>query len=464
MRDDSDPFAEAGAGLHGFDETCRGDLANVVEGRNLSRAAASWLARAVTGAVRPNRDRPLWVLAHSLHALRRAFDPRETMDLLLDPALAGADALAARLDGAAGLPGDRLGLANEDFRTTWHGLSRSLALAEFVATADGLKHFRDMLDALAALDDGDVAAFVSRLSAWMRAYRTAHMPMAAVERRFVAILAFLAGRDGTGDRPVLDYWLTTLDQGLHYVTVVEHFVTFERTSVALADLGGVLGAASLEGIVGWEERLEAVCLPPPAERDLAQAVDMLAATDAEAPKILTERERAQVAALLRFDPFQRSRALTVLRAISFGAVQSGVANRLRRGGGGADLRTRLSCRDAEPYARVAERLEGLAGHLRRCVRIAYALRSGAGDDVAVEGRRELARMRRQGFDRPAPLLAPHFAAVDEALADVLAESDAFAAAARKVPAATFGTDQAIFAAAFARIYAAHVPEMQHGDA
>jgi hypothetical protein len=44
---------------NGYDERCAADLANVVEGRRLSRKNACWLACAIIGAIRPNRDKPL---------------------------------------------------------------------------------------------------------------------------------------------------------------------------------------------------------------------------------------------------------------------------------------------------------------------------------------------------------------------------------------------------------------------
>ena len=55
--------------VNGYDERCAADLANVVDGRGLTRDTAGWLARAITGAIRPNRDKPLWDLAHACVAL-----------------------------------------------------------------------------------------------------------------------------------------------------------------------------------------------------------------------------------------------------------------------------------------------------------------------------------------------------------------------------------------------------------
>ncbi|MFD1333562.1 hypothetical protein ACFQ4O_16290, partial [Methylopila musalis] len=77
----------------GIDEVCAGDIANVADGRDLSAADRAWLARSVTGAVRPNRDKPFWDLAHLLAAVVRATgSSADALDLLLDPALGRADA------------------------------------------------------------------------------------------------------------------------------------------------------------------------------------------------------------------------------------------------------------------------------------------------------------------------------------------------------------------------------------
>jgi hypothetical protein len=86
----------------GYDERCAADLAAVCDGRDLSREDRTWLARVVTGAVRPNRDKPLWDLAHALAALARgteAASGRDLVTLALDPGLATAAAVTARFSG-----------------------------------------------------------------------------------------------------------------------------------------------------------------------------------------------------------------------------------------------------------------------------------------------------------------------------------------------------------------------------
>ncbi|MFX5291028.1 hypothetical protein ABTC79_19705, partial [Acinetobacter baumannii] len=77
-----------------------------------------------------------------------------------------------------------------------------------------------------------------------------------------------------------------------------------------------------------------------AAAEPAETLAALLADWPEGPKILTGAEREELTDLLRLEPFHRTRPLTTLRAASFGQVQSGIANRLRRGGGGGEVAER----------------------------------------------------------------------------------------------------------------------------
>ncbi|MEH3143817.1 MAG: hypothetical protein PGN34_00290 [Methylobacterium frigidaeris] len=457
----------------GYDERCAADLANVAEGRDLSREDRAWLARAVTGAVRPNRDKPTWDLAHALAALARAAGARDGRDLVtlaLDPGLGHPAAVEARLGGAAGT--DARGLVpaeGEGWRTTWSGLVRLLALAEFVLTAEDLAQFATVsgwLDDLAAAPDADGAAFLARrLARHLAAYRNAHLPLAPLERRFRAILGFLDGRRAFTDDDILACWRAEMHEGERpgFRTVAEHFVTFEAACALLGGLEGLAAPISLAEHEGWEERLDA-SLADLAAADSADALAALLAGWPDGPKILTGAEREDLADFLRLEPFHRTRPLTTLRATSFGRVQSGIANRLRRGGGGAGIAERTACADAESYAALQARAGTLAAHLARMLRIAAALRIADRDGLAPEARAaleaaeaDLRRVRRAGFEDRAGLAAG-FAAAEAALLRLAEEAGrmerALAALARQRPLdAAFAADRAVFADAFAAAYA-----------
>ncbi|MCJ2046678.1 hypothetical protein MKK58_19360 [Methylobacterium sp. J-078] len=468
----------------GYDERCAADLAAVCEGRDLSREDRAWLARVVTGAVRPNRDKPLWDLAHALAALARltaAGEARDLVSLALDPGLARPAGLAARLgEGRVqGAAADARGLVltvGAGWRTTWAGLARLLALAEFLLTAEDLGQFAlvsGWFGDLAAAPDGEAAAFLGkRLARHLAAYRNDHLPLAPLERRFRALLGHLRGRTDFGDDDILAVWCAEMEQGerVGFRTVAEHFVTFEAAACLRGGLDGLAAAESLDAHAGWEERLDASLADLVAGEPAEALVDLLAGLadgpkSLNGPKILTGAERDDLADLLRLEPFHRSRPLTTLRATSFGRVQSGLANRLRRGGGGPEIAERVACAEAETYPALAERVGALAAHLDRMLRIAAALRVPAdADGLGPEVRAALAaalsdirRVRRAGFDDP-DRLAAGFAQADTALLRLAEEvgrlQRAVAALDRQRPLApAFAADRDVFARTFARAYA-----------
>lgn len=457
----------------GYDERCAADLAAVGEGRDLSRADRAWLARVVTGAVRPNRDRPLWDLAHALAALTQATsaqDGRDLVTLALDPSLATAEACAARFSGSATADARGLVLGGEaGWHTGWSGLARLLALGEFLLTAEDLGSFGTVtgwLDELAAAPDADGAAFLAkRFARYLAAYRNAHLPLAREERRFRALLGFLGGRRAFSDADILAFWQAEMAAGERpgFRTVAEHFVTFEAGAHLVDGLDGLSSATSLDAHEGWEDRLDAA-LSDLAAAEPAASLAALLADWPEGPKILTGAEREDLADFLRLEPFHRTRPLTTLRAASFGRVQSGIANRLRRGTGGPDIAERAACAEAESYAALAARAVELAAHLARMLRIAAALHILERDGLSTQARAaldaaeaDLRRVRRAGFEDRAELTAG-FAAAETALLRVAEETArlerALAGLARQHPLDVgFEADRAVFAEALSAAYA-----------
>ena len=441
---------------HGFDETCAADVAAVIDARDAPPADAAWLARAVAGASRPSRDRPLWDAAHGIAAVGGAAP--DLVDLILDPYLSSAGALRARLEGVASTDAKGLILGDPSpWHGSWSGLARSFALLEFLMTADELSHFAEVTALLDTLGDPAAAPDVARrLAVMMTAYRAQHMPLAPVERRFHAIRGFLrqTGRiDGYQDDDIVSFWQQGEDA--LFTTVVAHFVTYDRVSAELGALTALQGADRLSGIDNWEDRLEATTLPDTAIRSVDQALATLSDLATDAPKVLTGAERDTLTALLSFDPFHNRRPVTVLRALAFGRIQSGIGNRLRRGSGGPDLPERIACGEAD-YAALLAKAQTLTAHLKTCLAIALALR-GADGEVAVRGEQALRRMRRAGLDAPRPDLAKRMAAIDAALATAATELASHCAAvadlAQRVPLTDLvERDRAHFSAAFAALY------------
>ena len=438
----------------GHDEACAADLLAVVESRMLGRVETSWLARAVAGAIRPSRDRPLWDLAHAAAALD--LDWKGLVDLVLDPTLATPAALQDRLGGhpAADTRGLTLG-EPRPWRCSWTGLARVFALAEFLLTAEECAHFAE-ITAMIGTDAPDLAR---ALSSRLAAYRRDHMPLAPIEQMFRAIRGFLRDRglrEGFGDGDILAFWQGGVGGDVMFTTVVDHFITYRRAESELGALSAIGGADALDAMENWEARLEAAVLPLADATALQAALAVLADME-DGPKLLTRAEHDALSAILSLDPFHRLMPLTALRALAFGRIQSGIANRLRRGSGGAEVAERVLCGEAD-YAAQVETATMLAAHLRRCLTIALALRTGdEGGPLAAEGERELKRMRRAGFDAPRAALAASIALVDGALATSAEALEAHRGALAKLDRAEplsdrLTRDRATFAEVFGRLY------------
>jgi len=307
----------------------------------------------------------------------------------------------------------------------------------------------------------DAPDLARRLSSRMARYRLAHMPLAPIERRFRAIRGFLRddGRAGAvTDDTILAFWRSDAAESALFTTIVAHFLTYERAGQVLGSMTQLAQADSLDGIEGWEDRLEAVTLPAVDGPVLAAALEALSGM-ADGPKLLTGAEHEALAEVLGLDPYHRTRPVTALRARAFGRIQSGIANRLRRGSGGPSVAERAACAEAD-YTALMDGAEALAAHLRRCLTIALALRSSEAPtgSLAATGERELKRIRRAGFDIPRAELAAAIALIDGALATAAEglrdHCAAVAAAAKAKPlAARLAEDRDTFSTAFRAIYA-----------
>jgi len=487
---------------NGYDERCANDLANVRESRHLSRENACWLARAVIGAIRPNRDKPFWDMAHALVAIGAKGRAPAILDIILDPRLATPEAIAQHLPSM--VPPERcdehglvLSAGDTVWKCSWAKLARLLALAEFILTMEDFAAFPDVSGWLdeALAPPHDVDLLVARLVRRINLYRRAHVPLAPIEKRFRAILSFLSEsrtRDVRGDTfdddDILAFWSAEISGGERplFRTVVAHFITFEKATKTLGGLRGIAEAMSLEGIEDWAERLDAklgdLATSDDAEVTLAERL----AAIPKSPNILKATERKGLIDVIALDPFHRTRPLTVLRAVSFGRVQSAIVNGERFGYGGTP--------DAESYADVLARAKDLNKHLDRMIGIATALRfrNVNFDDPAVAERladwladighiwgqnvtaadlrkqiadwlEDIKRVRRRGFDdRDPEKLAAAFAKVDEALISVRDEIERFRSAAAKpvkgrLPADRFPEDRKFFSDAFTDAYVRRRP-------
>jgi hypothetical protein len=491
---------QANAMVQPVDEHTASDLSAIAEARQLSAAQCNMLARNVTGALRPNRDIYLWALANVLSAVllcgyrrrQKTFDP---VDCALEIVLAATPERRSALT--------RLCAGHKDVRVTGEGIAvdlhslhfeasfaridDALAFGDFFITGSDGALFASFKEAVLALApaDGTAAApphdAVGILSRRIAQWRREHLPLGRQERLFSALVGFLLKRPAAqrchgllafDDDDIVAFWRQCVEAGerLMFRTAVERFRDFGRLLTHLnalrslarpEDLDALAARMETEHDVDWNATADDV-----AEVRLLQALKSLP----DDPNALKGVERDLIATLAALMPFPKQRPGSVLRVLSFGPVQTGIANRLRRGGGGPGIDERVTCNDADSYDAVADRFCRLRDHLDSLRRIAVALRfaetafvQGVDPDALAEtvqqGNAALKRLRRAGFDRPRAELAAVFSGIDGALSDFCTMVGDFTAeidrlGERQALSDRFTRDKPVFVATFTRAYLA----------
>jgi hypothetical protein len=439
------------------DEHTTSDLCAIAEARQLTASQCNMLARNVTGALRPNRDIYLWVLANVLSAVllcghrrqHKTFDPA---DCALEIVLAAAPERRAALT--------RLCAGHEDVRITGEGIAvnldslqfeasfaridDALAFGDFFITGSDGALFASFKEAVLALTPVDGTAAppqeaVGILSRRIAQWRRERLPLGRQERLFTALVGFLLKRPTVqrrhgllafDDDDIVAFWRTCVEAGerLMFRTAVERFRDFGRLVKHLNALRSLARADDLDALAARIETQSDADWNATAD-DVAE-VRLLGALKGlpDDPNALKGVECDMIATLAALMPFHKERPGSVLRVLAFGPVQSGIANRLRRGGGGPEIDERVGCGDAQSYDAVADRFYRLRDHLDGLRRIAVALRFGdkalvrgvdpdALAEVVQQGNAALRRLRRAGFDRPRAELAAVFAGIDGTLSD-----------------------------------------------
>jgi hypothetical protein len=485
------------------DEHTASDLVAIAETRHLSASQCNMLARNVTGALRPNRDIFLWVLANVLSAVflsssrrRKAFKPMDcALEIVLSRPADLRSALARHCDGAENVRVSVEGIAIDidglRFEAGWARIEDALAFGEFFITGNDGALYGSFNEAVLALSPAGGAASgpkeaVGILSRRIAQWRRDHLPLGRHERLFSALIGFLANRPAAqrrhgmlafNDDDIVAFWRKSVEDGERsmFRTAVERFRDFGRLMTHLnairnlgapGDLDALVARMDMEPEEGWNETADDL-----GEVRLLNALNSLP-TD---PKVLTGVERESIASLVALMPFHKQRPLSVLRVFGFGPVQTGIANRLRRGGGGAEIKERVTCVDAKSYDDVAHRFQALLAHLESLRRIAVALRFGdssptveVADPVVLaamvqQGNADLRRLRREGFDRPRNELAAVFAGIDGVLNDLCAVVQDFTAELDRIDrqqarSARFAQDMPVFIETFT---CAYIAEQEH---
>jgi hypothetical protein len=459
------------------------------------------LRRNIAGSLRPNRDYYLWVLANVLSILLmcRSRQPGTFNPVVCaqNVVLEGIAALAKNCEGQDGvrLTGD--GIAADagglKYRTTWVKADHALRFGAFFIMDNDGALYGSFVEAVMALDERGAAAGVdaavsvlsSRISRWRREV----LPLGRHERTFSTLLTFLKSRElaqtkgaAFGDDDIVGYWRHCVRDGDRpmFRTMVDRFRIFERLQARQAASRNLDTPADLDAVVRQTDvDAESAEDWTGAEDDLTEArlVDALKGLSTD-PKALKGTEADAIKALITLRPFGRTRPLTALRVLAFDPVQNGIANWLRRGGGGDGIEVRVTCASARSYDEIARQFESLLARLDRLLRIAAALRFGGGEareiedprlaemilqhaEIIQQGDVDLRRIRRHGFDRPREELAAIFAQFDEMLSRLRDEVGDFVKeikrlGGREALGVRFARDRQVFSEILTRSYIAPV--------
>ena len=330
------------------------DIAATAEAQALSAAQTTLMARIIAGAVRGNRDRPLFLLARAICALP---DPGE-----------GQMPFALIIEGAAGaLPrrADR-------------------ALLDFLLSMDDHAAFAEIDAALgrARRAGAEGAPELARcLARCLYRYRRAHLPGARHQGAFLAIRRHLqahrpedpAPRDGDA----LDFWQAHASR---------HDWTLYRTAYeAMAQFDEAMAlAASWRAPLSLDSQVKSVPCANDSDMPGNEAPALMAAAQAlaEAPiKLFLAHELDALRALAATGAHAARWPFSTLALWSLGPCQGAAVQHLRQGDDAPPPET-LACQAAPGYDTLRRARERLCEQARDWLRLWLArASSGAGIDL-----------------------------------------------------------------------------------
>jgi hypothetical protein len=473
------------------------EVVGIADARRLSATQVEVLCRYISGAVRPNRDRPIWdmcwLVVEIAAALQRETGRSASVDeQCISMLLAGSDRVQALLNRRPSEPDSQ-----PQRRWSATGLGCLLAFADFVLTHEDCRWFPAVRQVMTSLAEAPpleaetvVKAAVSEFSRRLRNFRRERLLLSQHERQVGAILAFFTahGRSAASlvdvtDLDIFGYWEGALsgEDRMLYQTAVQQFLTLRTVVSDMLAQAAFVGAPSLDALPG--DRVELLATDE-APRELGEPIHaglagFLRDGSPQDVKVLTGTEREQLLDLVDCGDFVTKLPLTVLRYISFGAVQSGISNYLRRGGGGADLGDRVTCRDAESYPDMQGQYRHVLEHLNRLLLVTAYLAAPAGapaqsgqldiDDIewapdeaqqrriASEGLAESRKLKRKGFSGDKERLKAVLPAVSGQLVGLKTTVEKFlercTALERSEPlVARFDSDRQLFCRSFTLAY------------
>jgi hypothetical protein len=355
----------------------------------------------VRGGGGPNRDTAFYELCHLVNAVDASENGRDRRNaFFLAPERASPGRFRARLEQALAKGGWR----RDGFAATQDGVTirypdgaftvrfgRMPFLAALYEFLSGMEDFSFYPELQTTFDEmtgapADVKAVQrasNRIASHFRHYRRRHVAPIRPDGKIDLIFSFLAARSPAGrvqvdDAAVLDFWLEKSAAGdfRSYRTVFDAFVHFMRAVEDAGRADAVARAASI-GVDRENGEIEPddSCGGLADMTEWVSPFEILDQEPAAAIKFFKkEGERKPVEVLMHYGPAATCLPLAFLRLEAFGPVQSAITTDLQIGRGAERVQSRAACTDAETYAGIIARIEGILEIVRRLqTAVFYAL-------------------------------------------------------------------------------------------
>ncbi|WP_281685087.1 hypothetical protein [Thalassobaculum salexigens] len=264
------------------------------------------------------------------------------------------------------------------------------ALLELMVTALGYRavdaEIRAWLDA--PFEAQRAATHANALSRLFYDHLREHLSTAQSLRVFARLIAFLEASRGSGfgiddldDRAVMDYWYGTVTAGDDEATELRGFrMVTERVGMLRTALQAAFERHAIDTARSVGPDREAGEVDPGTVLALLEVHDeeadelrALQSEPAAAVKFLTRREVGELDLIARLGSHAGVLAVSVLRAATFGAVQSRLSQALRRHAPQAEVTGLIDLRECESYDQRLGQWRGLEGRLERMALAALAV-------------------------------------------------------------------------------------------
>lgn len=286
--------------------------------------------------------------------------------------------------------GVRIAYPDGPFTVSYGRMGFLAALLELMVTALGYRavdaEIRAWLDA--PFRSQRAAGHANALSRLFYDHLKQHLSPAQSLRVFARLIGFLEmsrgagfGLDDLDDRAVLDYWYGSVTGKGDEATELRGFrVVTERVGMLRTALQAAFERHAIDSALPVGSDREAGEVDPGTVLALLEVHDgeadelrALQSEPAAAVKFLTRREIAELDLIARLGSHAGALALSILRAATFGAVQSRLSQALRRHAPRDEVVGLIDLRDCEPYDKRLGQWHAMEGRLERMTLAALAV-------------------------------------------------------------------------------------------